>query len=56
MSLLKSAIRNDPKAVEILTSGRATPQQIEEYFKKLSQKTGITYIPGMSRYFKQSGG
>lgn len=56
MSLLKSAIRNDPKAIDILTSGRATPAQVEEYFKELSRKTGVQYTPGISRYFVQAGG
>ena len=54
--LLKSAIRNDPKAIDILTSGRATQQQVEEYFKELSRKTGVQYTPGISRYFVQAGG
>jgi hypothetical protein len=56
MSLLKSAIRNDPKAIDILTSGRATPAQVEEYFKELSRKTGVQYTPGISRYFVPAGG
>jgi lysozyme family protein len=56
MALLKSAIRNDPKAIDILTSGRATPQQVEQYFKELSRKTGVQYTPGISRYFAQAGG
>lgn len=56
MALLKSAIRNDPKAIDILTSGRATPQQVEQYFKELSRKTGVQYTPGISRYFVQAGG
>ena len=56
MSLLKSAIRNDPKAIDILTGGRATPTQVEEYFKELSRRTGVQYTPGISRYFVQAGG
>jgi beta-glucosidase-like glycosyl hydrolase len=54
--LLKSAIRNDPQAIALLTSGRATTAEVESFFRELSRKTGVQYIPGMSRYFVQAGG
>jgi len=56
VDLLKTVIRNDPKAIEMLVGGRATGPQIEEYFKKIAERSGKPYIPGVSRYFLTPGG
>jgi hypothetical protein len=56
VDLLKTVIRNDPKAIEMLIGGRASAPQIEEYFKALASRMGKPYIPGISRYFISPGG
>jgi hypothetical protein len=55
VDLIKNVIRYDPQAVELLTSGRATPAQVEEYFKNVAKKIGKPFVPGIGRYFAPGG-
>jgi len=49
--LMKKAILTKPNAVGMLTTGKATPQQIEEFFQQLAKESKLQYVPGMYRYF-----
>jgi hypothetical protein len=49
--LLSAAILKDPQAMEKLTSGTKSPEVVDQYFRQLSQKTGVPYSPNMHRYF-----
>jgi hypothetical protein len=49
--LVKRALMTKPKAVAMLTTGNATPQQIEEFFQTLAKDNKMQYSPGMYRYF-----
>jgi hypothetical protein len=49
--LMKKALLTKPNAVGMLTTGKATPEQIEEFFQDLAKQNKIQYTPGMYRYF-----
>ena len=49
--LVKKALTTKPNAVAMLTTGKATPQQIEEFFQTLAKDNKMQYAPGMYRYF-----
>lgn len=43
----------NPVYIKLMTTNRATPAQIEEFFQDWSKKNNQPYIPGMSRYFSR---
>jgi len=49
--LFKRALLTKPNAVGMLTTGKATPEHIEEFFQDLAKQNKIQYTPGMYRYF-----
>jgi hypothetical protein len=51
-ALLKAAISSDADAIVMMNSGKATAAQIEQYFKDvIAPRAGVSYVPGISRYF-----
>lgn len=50
-NLMKQVLLSRPKAVEMLATGKNSPQQIEEFFRTVAEQNKIKYVPGMYRYF-----
>jgi hypothetical protein len=52
--LLKAGLMSrKPEAWKRITTGQASPEAIEQFFKRVADEKGIVYTPGISRYFRR---
>jgi hypothetical protein len=51
VTMLKDLILKDPKAVEMMATGRVSAKQIEDAFRARAERLKQPYVPGLSQYF-----
>jgi len=51
VTMLKDLILKDPKAGEMMATGRVSAKQIEDAFRARAERLKQPYVPGLSQYF-----